>query len=149
MAWKQLQRGECIKEWSRVNPKLIKILLGISVSTKKDYDSLKAWHERDFICADNGEMWGYRPEHHNSLNSSIPRRTLMHLLKQRERLIISLGILVRHQLVFEITFCYHQVSSCWVTCRPEHRHVLLPWVSIFVVGTHTPSLQNRRSYFFF
>lgn len=56
MAWKQLQRGECIKEWSGVNPKLIKSLLGISVSTKKDYDSLKAWHERDFICVDNGEM---------------------------------------------------------------------------------------------
>lgn len=30
MAWKQFQCGECIKEWSRVNPKLIEILLGIS-----------------------------------------------------------------------------------------------------------------------
>lgn len=59
---------ECTKEWSRFNPKLIKILLRISVSTKKDYESLKAWplvfetrHEGDFICAANGV--GYCPEH--------------------------------------------------------------------------------------
>lgn len=42
MAWKKFPHGECVKEWFRV--KLIKILLGISVSTKKDFEILKAWH---------------------------------------------------------------------------------------------------------
>lgn len=44
MAWKQFQHEECVKDWSRVNPKLIKILLGIFVSTKKDCEFLKIWH---------------------------------------------------------------------------------------------------------
>lgn len=34
MAWKQFQYEECVKNWSRVNPKPITFLLGISVSTK-------------------------------------------------------------------------------------------------------------------